>query len=1637
MSSQITELCREVDESLGDILDGLAPSRLMDHIAECDVCRDKRYEAERAVAVVEASGADFRVDDDLAERMITLVEAARPTGPTGAIMPPLVRQSGEVSRLTDGLEGAPLSGSSAPESAASAPSAPHSRSEASVQSAPIESGARVIDGTAPTLLAPSALEERMTSMSEGQSDTANSGGLDTNRTTIDAGPPASAEGGALTGPNKTIILTPASRESLRDQRAPIVEAITGKSDTSKSDPGVSSAGSSSASSSAADIVDVVRPKRGGPIGAGPTIVASEGSAEPIDDRFAPPALRARGGAASAPAVKTASKVAEPKQGGRVISLFRKPAFLGALGAGMAAAAVAGFFLLGKKGAEPQPPASTAFVDGAWKGTVDSIARAATDGQSGVEVCTGEKQDKCASLTKGGAIEPGSLVRTDARTRARLALVDGTILSLDRSSEVSFAGGKTRQASVRGLVVADVAKAESAAPAKFMVPQGQVEIIDPKIDAKLSITTTDARASVEVARSTVKVTNDGNTWAKVRSGEEASLSAQGAPTIGSRHTMSDMLEWSDQSPEQVDGTLKGVGELRAKKPGETTEKDHAVRLTKHQVKVRVVDVVARTEVDETFTNDSDDVLEGIYRFPLPPDAQIERLALEVDGQMIEGAFVDRDKGAAIWRGAIQNAAPQAPKPREEIVWVAGPWHDPALLEWQRGGRFELRIFPIPKHGSRRVIITYTQTVQQSGGVRKFSYPLGLDASATNKIDEFGIDLQVLGLDKGFGLSTRGYQLNAASAPSGGQRLVLDEKNFIPAGDLNVEYALPDRQQDVTTWAYQMPTVTASTKPATPVVGAPPAPTGNAKLDRERQAKANAQAIADDTSPYVAISVRPKLPRWGEGHERMHVIVVDSSRSMVGERYSRATRLASSLVREMDRRDTFMVMACDTTCQVMGATSKNSLGQILEPSPETAADVERFLGTIEPDGGSDLFLAVQAARTAAGNPKGKELRVLYLGDGTPTVGPTRPATIEASIKQALPAGDGALIAVALGNDADTTTLEAMARGGGGVMMPYVPGQRVSAAALDVLSAAYGSTLSDVQVDLPAGLVQVTPSQMDSIPAGGEAFIYARMTSPNVKGNITLRGKVNGDKFEQTYPADITATSDAGNAFVPRLFAASKIDDLERAGKVEDKESVIALSQKFAVASRFTSLLVLESEAMFKAFGLERSALDIGFSGEVGARSASTSSPDAREEEQGASDDGTGQGGKDERKRSESRGADLDSSDFASPPASEPTSPQAAGNTGLGGAPRPAPTTAPAPAAPKPADIATGPANDPFSPDFNKSKPTAKSPPRVAQPSLPPPPMGRMIPMRRVWDRHASLIATSAPAPTLVTALADAQAASKAAPNSRDKTVALYKLLVASSQVSDATELASKWSQRDALDPDALIARADSAAMNGDRDRALRILSGLADVRPGDKAVQEKLVNAFSTLSPDLACQFRVSLADLDPSNVNNVASAAVCTQNLGFLNVSSAIVNGVDTTLQPRVTTAMKTVKLAPKTAFGDVKIEATWATTADLDVAVVDAKGNRVSALGSPLKFVSMSCNNARAASAESCALSGLTSGNYTVQITRTTPTTEAITGTLKMTSPEGQVRQLPFTLTGNRLDVGSIQVSFTERLVPVNGGGGW
>src|SRR5205823_1085620 len=88
----------------------------------------------------------------------------------------------------------------------------------------------------------------------------------------------------------------------------------------------------------------------------------------------------------------------------------------------------------------------------------------------------------------------------------------------------------------------------------------------------------------------------------------------------------------------------------------------------------------------------------------------------------------------------------------------------------------------------------------------------------------------------------------------------------------------------------------------------------------------RAVASDMRPTAVVALHPKLPRWQESKLHDYAIVVDASQSMVGERFTRAMELASSVVDQMDRRDRFTVLACDSECR--------KLGDLRAPSPKAS-------------------------------------------------------------------------------------------------------------------------------------------------------------------------------------------------------------------------------------------------------------------------------------------------------------------------------------------------------------------------------------------------------------------------------------------------------------------------------------------------------------------------------------------------------------------------------------------------------------------------------------------------------------------------------------------------------------------------------
>ncbi len=164
---------------------------------------------------------------------------------------------------------------------------------------------------------------------------------------------------------------------------------------------------------------------------------------------------------------------------------------------------------------------------------------------------------------------------------------------------------------------------------------------------------------------------------------------------------ELADWSLGLEHDQDGA--GIGRLEARGASEIGE---PLALRKVDVRVKTAGDLAMTEVEHVFFNPAAETREGTFRFPVPDGAILTGMAMEISGRMMEGEIVEREKARAVY---------------EKIV---DEMQDPALLEWEQGNWFKLRVFPIEASSEKRVVIRYTTPLARDADGWAYDFTVGL-------------------------------------------------------------------------------------------------------------------------------------------------------------------------------------------------------------------------------------------------------------------------------------------------------------------------------------------------------------------------------------------------------------------------------------------------------------------------------------------------------------------------------------------------------------------------------------------------------------------------------------------------------------------------------------------------------------------------------------------------------------------------------------------------------------------------------------------------------------------------------------------------------------------------------------------------
>ncbi len=454
-------------------------------------------------------------------------------------------------------------------------------------------------------------------------------------------------------------------------------------------------------------------------------------------------------------------------------------------------------------------------------------------------------------------------------------------------------------------------------------------------------------------------------------------------------------------------------------------------------------------------------------------------------------------------------------------------DPALLEWVDGSTFKMRVFPLEPREEKRIVISYVQRLETLYGETRYRFPSG----------------HTLGL-------TRDWSFKAHVA-----------------GGANAAWSCPSHElsANVADGALDLSARRRGDTLGDDVVlrlrGAPTAD-GDAQF----------RSAVHEGQRYLMLRTRPELPTTGERARRDWVFLFESA----GNRTPIVARVQADVVRTMlahaEAGDTFTVVTAGTRTRALS----DNLIDVTPANVEAALD---FLERSHLIGALDLARGLRHVRRLTA--RAENPYVVHVGSGVSTLGERDPGELAKMFDE-----DATYVGVAVGRQWSRTFMKAAAARTGGFFTQINPDEPVTWRTFDLVSTLGTPRLLDVRVVDDAEQATFL-SFSDAVAHGEEIAAVTRVADgAELPDSVTVAGTLDGESWSRTYRVEDV---EDGAGYLPRQWARLEIDRLVTADAAGNRDAIVTLSKDSYVMSPFTSLLVLENEAMYEQFKVDRGRKD----------------------------------------------------------------------------------------------------------------------------------------------------------------------------------------------------------------------------------------------------------------------------------------------------------------------------------------------------------------------------------------------------------------------------------------------------------------
>jgi ferric-dicitrate binding protein FerR (iron transport regulator) len=469
-------------------------------------------------------------------------------------------------------------------------------------------------------------------------------------------------------------------------------------------------------------------------------------------------------------------------------------------------------------------------------------------------------------------------------------------------------------------------------------------------------------------------------------------------------------------------------------------------------------------------------------------------------------------------------------------IVNGMRDPALLEWVDGTTFKMRVFPLEGRQEKRILLSYTQRLPVLYGRATYRFPAGHS-------------LQVV-RDWTFNARIKDGKNTTVICPTHSRM-----QGKVAGGDLLLSAEEHDVKVDRDVVLY--------------LPQGPEAVRGESVEFRH----------ADHGGfRYSMTRFRPELPTTATRQRRDWVFLYEAS----ADRDPLLARVQIEVIRNLltqaEHDDRFFVIAANSRVHLF-----ETFGSLA-----TADNIQRaidWLGNVHLVGALDLGGAFDTASKLAGGLENPH--VVHLGSGHPGMGRKQDALKEMIAKE-MPKAK--YVGIGVGKRWARAFMKEQAEKTGGLFTQINPDEQVAWRTFELLATLNTPRLLNVTAEFPGKDMPRVLVDQALLSQGEELCITTRVPLVDGKANLPAQLVVKGTLDGKDYRKVIALEPGPGGAgYLPRTWARLEIDRLLAADARANKDEIIDLSKESYVMTPYTSLLVLENEAMYKEFKVEQGRKD----------------------------------------------------------------------------------------------------------------------------------------------------------------------------------------------------------------------------------------------------------------------------------------------------------------------------------------------------------------------------------------------------------------------------------------------------------------